>query len=285
MISFSPVQSFTPTTGLDATEVTVGTPGSTLWYFNYGHSNSYGAYLRDVRWSSPTIGSVDRYFGLISVPWVKINNDQYNLPQGTSTKGHVMTIVGGTAYMVWSTHVWKTGLEPTTVTHTVNVTFILYDAPPSGNSTDAFVVVEVSYSNSDLLHAIDWDFKTVIRVDIDIYGLSTPGNDLAYAYSNPGPTWHQQTTEVTCSAVNPLSPSPYLMKVKMDDGGSVWAGITRDSSNDAYHIVKYNSGEFTGNPINYVSNENINGQDIVIWYEQVYTKNPPCSVTITNWMT
>ena len=261
---------------LDASEVSIS---GNIWSFYYGHSAGYGPYIRDVQWCN---NSWELYVAMASVPWVEIDYNEIELPSGTSLKNHRM--FSAAHYLVWFNYALGGG--------TLNVSFELYDKPGFAPNTakDAWINIQVAYSPSGVAVPV----MALFRVDFDLCGLETPGNDNVDAYETPpipGGSWHLQDQEITYSSAGPYDPT-YGMKViqyetPSDEGDNKvpWAGIQPFSVDDAFDLIRYNStsNEYKGDPNTYVNDEDIDPEDIVIWYQN-YPISSATPIDIDIWM-
>ena len=268
-----------------------------MWSFFYGHSINYGSYLRDVRWTN-SLGVNERYLGMLSVPYVTINNNNYGFTSAQVARIFLMPAPPG--------HVQVSFFYPAIVDangdiHNVNIIFDIWDSPPTsplGAGMDAKIEVFANdniawFSNPGVVPWCQWDVP--VRADFDIYDVSSPGVDDIWLYTGGIIPWSVQNWEFTQGpgAIGVQDPV-YLMEVLVKD--SVWspggfptrgpppatngpwggirpfcsvAGAPAGATPDQYNLLLYNPGiwEYIGPPTPYNNGQWIGTTDNVIWDE------------------
>ena len=165
--------------------------GGGIWSFFYGHSSYYGSYLRDVRWTDPTNVN-ERYLGMLSVPYVSINNVIYTF---TSAQMVRMFIAAAPPGHVQVSFFYPNIVDANGDIHSVNIIFDIWDSPPTspyGPGTNLDAKIEIFgndnilwISNPLIVPNCQWDVP--VRADFDIYDLMSPGVVDIYLYTGPPP--------------------------------------------------------------------------------------------------
>jgi hypothetical protein len=270
-----------------------------MWSFFYGHSINYGSYIRDVRWTNP-LNVNERYLGMLSVPYVSINNVIYRFASAQVMKIFLMPAPPG--------HVQVSFFYPNIVdangdVHSVNIIFDIWDSPPTspygpGAGMDAKIEIFGNdniawFSNPAVVPNCQWDVP--VRADFDIYDVISPGVDDIYLYTGAVPPWTMQNWELTQARAAIGGQDPvYGMEVLVKDsvwspGGfptlipaatnGPWGGIVPYCSvpgapagavQDMFHLLAYNPPpvlEYLGPPAPYNNGQAIGTIDNVVWDE------------------
>ena len=261
--------------------------------FSYGHNAMYGAYLRDIQWNSPTNGW-DRYYGMLTIPWFRINGVRYFPPGGGFGGGAPVCVAGGGGapdFTVTWTYTFTIGPPPNNL-HMVTYQVTLWHLPPfAPTGTEAVIDITATHSVTFVAGGGGgpWTFDFAVRNDFDIAGLTVvPTTDLAYTHAG---VWLLQPVEITFTTIAPGDPL-YFMDVFQEDnrwtvGAPVpatgpWAGIVGPKfgplNPENYHLVLYVAGQNRGLPVGYVNGQGIANADIVIWHETGWVINNPAGI-------
>ncbi len=269
-----------------------------MWSFYYGHSINYGSYIRDVRWTNP-FGVTERYLGMLSVPYVSINNVVYTFTSAQVTKIFAMSAPPG--------HVQVSFFYPNIIDgngdiHGVNIVFDIRDNPPSspiGGGVDAKIEIFgvdniIWLSNPAVILNCQWDMP--VRADFDIYDIRSSGLDNIYLYTGTPGRWGLVNWEFTQARGLIGGQDPvYGMEVLVKDSvwsppgfptflpkpttNGPWGGIVPYCSvpgapvgavQDMFHLLAYNAPptlEYLGPPGPYNNGQWIGTADNVIWDE------------------
>jgi hypothetical protein len=252
-----------------------------IWSFYYGQSINYGSYLRDVQWTNTANGVTERYFGMISVPYVRINGVIYRF---TSAQVTIATFTPSLPGHIQVSYFYPPIILANGDTHFVNIIYDIWDSPTGGS--DARIEVFANDNIAWVSTALGCTWDVPVRVDFDIYDVSSPGSDDAYIWTGGPPTWVAQTTEITHgpAGLGTQSGAPYNLEVKVQDPPATgtyipWGGISpycvtpgapAIATPDTFHLLRYNAPpilEYLGPPPPYVNLQAIWSTDNVVWDE------------------
>ncbi len=264
-------------TGLDTNEQSFSAGGP--WNFKYGHSSTYGVYVRDIQWDSDDFGD-EIYISLLSVPWVDIDGDLYYPPLGTySTPSRSSSpSINPTSHTLTYSYTFTGTGDNSDTTFTLVIQIQLIDGG------DASITITSSLSISPQSPQNQHDFMIAVRADIDISDASG-GNGKGYYddvwefvnYEEEN-QWKKRggdMNEYYFTTSNPYDTTDFhSTKVRVQDSaisvpefgtGPTAAIAPSSTSNDVFYVLQYNVNEFTGNPGDYINSESRDGADIVIW--------------------
>jgi hypothetical protein len=231
------------------------------WSFNYGSDYTFGAFIGDVYWNNTL------YIDKAHVPWIKINNVQYNIPNDFEFIDNDCENLTNfyLAYQLYSINI-------SDVEYSVEVLWYFWKASVN-NSGKINMTVLICGNNSPTTLFVP------TRVDFDIVGSN---NDLIKIYGQFG--WNLQTNEAFQFTSSPVDPI-WGMKVRQEDSsweGMRWGGIEAWSISETNYLLNFRWGEFNGDPINYLNMEYIYLNDDVIWTTATETGSSPvyCGPTI-----
>jgi hypothetical protein len=214
------------------------------WSISYGSSDSYGPYVRDVKWNNTY------FINYANIPWIEIDSNRYELPNDFDFHGANYAALTN-YYLVYQLY----SIEINEFNNSVEI--LWYFWKDSVNNSGKLNVSVLHSVNDNLEHELFVPF----RFDFDIV---TASNDYIYTYGTD--KWNPQASEAFQYTYTPVD-KIWGMKVKQQDGiyTSTWAGIKAWSTNEINYLLKYVSGELKGSPENYVDDDSIEDEDDVIW--------------------
>jgi hypothetical protein len=214
------------------------------WEVSYGSDITYGAYIEDVKWNS------SYYICTANVPWIKIDNVEYQIPDDFISHGNGHTN-SSSYYLVYQLY----SININEVNHSIEVLWYFWKSPVNGAGKLDVSVLHSTYSTQ--YHSLFAGF----RFDFDIID---SGNDYFNIYGIE--RMSVQSTEAFQFCYLPVDPI-WGMKVKQIEytNSKTWAGIKAWSTSETNYLLRFHTNEYKGDPINYIECEDVYREDDLIW--------------------